>query len=124
MTGNPNKLTKFWHELKRRKVPGVIIVYATTAFILIQLANLLENTLNLPPWFDAVITIALIIGFPVAIIFSWIFDVSSKGISVTESETEKEISIELNKQVPEKSIIDLPFDNISPTRNRSILAMD
>src|SRR5665811_516725 len=85
MTEKQNKLNKFWKELKRRKVVGVIIVYATTAFILIQLANLLENTLNLPPWFDAVITIALIIGFPIAVIFSWVFDVSSKGIQKTDS---------------------------------------
>ena len=113
MDENQNKLTKFWHELKRRKVVGVIIVYATTAFILIQLAQLLEGSLNLPAWFDTVITIALIIGFPIAIIFSWIFDVSSKGITKTEPEPEKAPASVTEKPVPEKSIIVLPFDNIS-----------
>ena len=118
MASNQNKLTKFWNELKRRKVVGVIIVYATTAFILIQLANLLENTLNLPPWFDAVITIALIIGFPIAVIFSWVFDVSSKGIQKTDSKEpealpEKNPEAILNPLAPDKSIIVLPFENIS-----------
>ncbi|WP_167618299.1 tetratricopeptide repeat protein [Maribellus sediminis] len=108
-----NRLVKFWHELKRRKVVGVIIVYATVAFILMQLAQLLESSLNLPPWFDTVITIAIIIGFPIAIIFSWIFDVSLKGISVTVPEVKKEPYSGSNTQVQEKSIIVLPFDNIS-----------
>jgi TolB-like protein len=113
--GNPDKLTRFWHELKRRKVVGVIIVYATTAFILMQLAQVLEGSLNLPAWFDTVITIALIIGFPIAIIFSWIFNVSSKGIVKTEPEivSEKISPIEPEKIVPDKSIIVLPFENIS-----------
>lgn len=107
-----NRLTKFWHELNRRKVITVIIVYATTTFILIQAASLFESSLNLPQWFDSVITITLIIGFPVAIIFSWFFDFSSKGITKTETETSEPI-VEPNKKVPEKSIIVLPFDNIS-----------
>ena len=111
MEEHQNKLIKFWHELKRRKVVAVIIVYATVAFILIQLANLFESSLNLPAWFDTVITIALIIGFPIAIIFSWIFDVSSKGISKTEPEKAPTATTE--KPIPEKSIIVLPFENIS-----------
>lgn len=108
-----NRLTKLWNELKRRKVVAVVIVYVTTAFILIQAANLFESSLNLPNWFDTVITIAIIIGFPLAIIFSWIFDVSSKGITRTEPGPEKEPPAASSKQVPEKSIIVLPFDNIS-----------
>lgn len=107
-----NRLTKFWHELNRRKVITVIIVYATTTFILIQAASLFESSLNLPQWFDSVITITLIIGFPVAVIFSWFFDFSLKEITKTETETSEPI-VEPNKKVPEKSIIVLPFDNIS-----------
>jgi TolB-like protein len=111
-----NKLTKFWQELKRRKVIAVIIVYAATAFILIQLANLFESSLNLPHWFDTVITITLLIGFPIAVIFSWVFDVSSKGITKTEQETDTEKNKILIAQnsVPDKSILVLPFDNLSP----------
>ena len=85
MAGRQNKLSKFWTELKRRKVVRVIIVYASTAFILYQLANGLEETFELPLWLDAVVTIFLIIGFPIAVIFSWIFDMTPKGIEVTQS---------------------------------------
>ncbi|WP_167609090.1 hypothetical protein [Maribellus sediminis] len=91
----------------------VIVVYATVAFILLQVASLLEDSMDLPSWFDKLVTILLVIGFPIAIIFSWIFDVSSKGISVTEPEAKKEPYPGSNTQVQEKSIIVLPFDNIS-----------
>ena len=118
MPDKQNRLSKFWHELKRRKVVSVIIVYATTAFILLQLANLFENILSLPPWFDKVILIALIIGFPIAIIFSWIFDVSSKGITKTESEPEEEALDALENPVSEKSIAVLPFQDMSPEKDQ------
>ncbi|WP_340113914.1 tetratricopeptide repeat protein [Maribellus mangrovi] len=109
---NQNRLTKFWHELKRRKVIQVIIIYAPIAFIVIQLIDILEDDLNLPEFTMLLVIILLVVGFIIAAIFSWIFDVSSKGISVTEPEVPKD-GIESNKQVPEKSIIVLPFENIS-----------
>ncbi len=112
MEEQQNKLTRFWHELKRRKVVAVIIVYATTAFILMQLADLLEESLHLPDWVTSLVTILLITGFPIAIIFSWIFDVSSKGITKTEPEPEKEPT-KSNKSANEKSIVVLPFQNMS-----------
>ena len=59
MSDNQNKLSKFWNELKRRKVVDIIVAYATTAFILKQLVQLIQSSLNLPQWFDTVITIAL-----------------------------------------------------------------
>jgi len=127
MTDQPNKLNKFWHELKRRKVIGVIIVYVPTAFILMEAANLFEEALNLPSWFDTVITIALIIGFPIAIIFSWIFDVSSKGIIKTEpelslekapeSKTEEKVSEERFSHIA-NSIAVLPFQDMSSEKDQ------
>ena len=113
MTDQSNKLAKLWRELKRRKVVGMIISYAVVAFVLLQLANLLEQSLDLPAWFDKIVGILLIIGFPVVIIFTWIFDVSSKGITKTASEPEKEPPLQSSKPIPNKSIIVLPFDNIS-----------
>jgi len=113
MEENQNKLTNFWHELKRRKVTGVIVAYVSVAIVIIGFAPSLQSSLLLPEWFARVVTIVLIIGFPIAIIFSWIFDVSSKGITKTEPEPEKTPVAVTEKPVPEKSIIVLPFDNIS-----------
>lgn len=88
MSGNPNKLSHFWQELKRRRVVHVIIVYATAAFVLIELVGNVYETLKLPDWTPALTLIILAIGFPLAIIFSWIFDVTPEGIEKTKPSRE------------------------------------
>jgi len=88
MSGNPNKLSHFWQELKRRRVVHVIIVYATAAFVIIELVGNVYETLNLPDWTPALTLLILVIGFPLAIIFSWIFDVTPEGIEKTKSSKE------------------------------------
>lgn len=88
MSGNPNKLSHFWQELKRRRVVHVIIVYATAAFVLIELVGNVYETLKLPDWTPALTLIILAIGFPLAIIFSWIFDVTPEGIEKTKPSNE------------------------------------
>ena len=91
MSGNPNRLSKFWQELKRRRVIHVVIVYATAAFVIIELVGNVYETLSLPDWTPALTLLILVIGFPLAIIFSWIFDVAPEGIEKTKP------SIDLNK---------------------------
>ena len=63
----------------------MITVYATTAFIIIELVNNVVEPLNLPQNTPAIVIAALAIGFPIAIILSWIFDVTPKGIKKTKS---------------------------------------
>ena len=102
MANNQNKLTKFWQELKRRKVVGVIISYAVVAFVLLQLANLLEESFELPAWFDTIVGILLIIGFPIAVIFAWIFDTSEKGIIKTKKSGKPQSSEKPVKEAEKK----------------------
>jgi len=85
MSESPNKLVRFWQELKRRKTGKVIVAYAATAFILLQLAEILTPALLLPAWTTRLVTLILIIGFPIAVIFSWIFDITPEGIKKTQS---------------------------------------
>lgn len=88
MSDNSNRLSHFWQELKRRRVIHVIIVYATAAFVLIELVGNIYETLNLPDWTPALTLLILVIGFPLAIIFSWIFDVTPEGIEKTKPSRE------------------------------------
>ena len=82
---NPNKLSHFWQELKRRKVTRVITVYAAAAFVILQLVEILEPSLRLPEWTMNFILVLLIVGFVIAVILSWIFDVHpEEGIVKTE----------------------------------------
>ncbi len=93
MPDSPNKLTQFWQELKRRKVIRVIAMYAATAFIIIELVNNVTEPLRLPEWTPTLVILLLAIGFPIAVIISWIFDVTPEGIKKTEpvkAVTEKE----------------------------------
>ena len=84
MQDTPNKLSQFWQELKRRRVIHVIIVYATVAFVIIELVNNVFEPLRLPEWTPTLVILILAIGFPIVLIFSWIFDVTPEGIEKTK----------------------------------------
>jgi TolB-like protein/Tfp pilus assembly protein PilF len=75
----PNKLSKFWQELKRRKVTRVITIYAAAAFVILQLVEILAPSLRLPEWTMNFILILLIVGFIITIIVSWIYDLHPDG---------------------------------------------
>ena len=79
-----SKFGEFWQELKRRRVIHVITVYATAAFVLIELVGNLTDPLNLPPNLSTIVIIVLAVGFPLAIILSWIYDVTSDGVEKTK----------------------------------------
>ncbi len=66
MPGKPSKLSQFWQELKRRKVIYVITVYASAAFVIIELVNNLVEPLNLPPNLSTIVIVVLAVGFPLA----------------------------------------------------------
>ena len=85
-----SNLTKFWQELKRRRVFSVVTAYAATGYIIIEVTNNLVSPLHLPPWIPTLVILLLIAGLPVAIILSWIFDFTPQGIKKTESVQESE----------------------------------
>lgn len=73
----------FLDELKRRKVVRVALVYAATAFVVLQAADLLAAGLALPPWVFAAITVVTILGFPLALVLAWAFQVTPEGVQRT-----------------------------------------
>ena len=79
MPTNPNKLSQFWQELKRRKVVRVITVYAAAAFVILELVSIIVEPLKLPEWTLPLIIVLLCIGFIIAIILSWIYDIHPEG---------------------------------------------
>jgi len=79
MPDSSNKLSHFWQELKRRKVLRVITVYAAVAFVILQLVEILAPSLRLPEWTMNLILVLLIVGFIIAVILSWIYDVHTEG---------------------------------------------
>jgi adenylate cyclase len=83
MPVNPKKLSRFWQELKRRRVIHVITVYASSSFVLIELVNNLTEPLNLPSSLATIVVIILGMGFPLAVVLSWIYDLTGEGIERT-----------------------------------------
>lgn len=74
-------------ELKRRKVFRVLASYAVVVFVIMQLVEILFPIFNFPQWTQQFIVIILLLGFPIAAIFSWIFDKTPDGFIKTEKTT-------------------------------------
>ena len=66
----PNKLFQFWQELKRRKVVRVITVYAAAAFVIMEVANNISDSLDLPVWISKWVVLLLGIGLIITILLS------------------------------------------------------
>ena len=81
---NPNN---FFAELKRRNVYKVAVAYAVVGWLTIQAASILLPTFEAPAWVMKVVVAFLILGFPVALIFSWAFEITPEGIKL-ESEVQ------------------------------------
>ena len=74
-----NNLSQFWQELKRRKVVRVITVYAAAAFVILELVSIIVEPLKLPEWTLPFIIVLLCVGFIIAVILSWIYDIRPEG---------------------------------------------
>jgi len=73
-------MLRFLAELKRRKVIQTAVLYAVSAWVLLQVAELLLEMLEVPPWGLKLIFVLLLIGFPLALLLSWMNQVSPEGI--------------------------------------------
>ena len=83
-------ISQFWQELKRRRVVHVITVYASAAFVIIELINNLAEPLNLNPILSTIMVVILAVGFPLAVILAWIYDLTPEGIEKTKSPEESD----------------------------------
>lgn len=70
----------FLGELQRRNVVRVAIAYLVASWVLIEVSATLEDTLHLPDWADSLFAFFLILGFPLALLFSWVFEITPEGI--------------------------------------------
>jgi len=73
-------MASVWRELKRRNVVRVAIAYAIVAWLLIEVSATTFPMLNLPEWAATFVTVLLLIGFPVALIFAWAFELTPEGL--------------------------------------------
>lgn len=77
----------FIAEIKRRRVFRVAGAYLVVAWIALQVAATLGPALHLPGWVVTLVAVLLIVGFPVALVLGWVFDVTPGGIERTSPDT-------------------------------------
>src|SRR6266705_401369 len=133
-------LPSFFAELKRRNVYKVAIAYAVVAWLLMQVATQVFPFLEIPNWAIRLVIMLLALGFPIALIIAWAFELTPEGLKRTEFADElpkksvrsrtwiyvviiaSAISVSLfflgrytnskqSAELPAKSIAVLPFDN-------------
>jgi adenylate cyclase len=73
-------LPRFLTELKRRKVYRVALVYSAVGWVLLEAADVVLPRLGLPDWTVNLVLALVLLGFPLAIVFAWIFDFSAQGV--------------------------------------------
>src|ERR1051325_10733503 len=66
--------TKFFAELKRRNVYSVAVTYVVVGWILIQVVTQVFPPFDIPMWMERLVIIAIVLGFPVALILGWVYD--------------------------------------------------
>src|SRR5213596_855443 len=74
----------FFAELKRRNVYKVAIAYGVVAWLLMQVASQIFQFFEIPNWAVRLVVLLLIIGFPVALILAWAFELTPEGIKRAE----------------------------------------
>src|SRR5438045_441494 len=76
-------MSGFFEELQRRKVYRVAAAYIVAAGFLIQIASAAFPAWELPNWSLRLVIVLLLIGFPIALILAWAFDITSQGVEAT-----------------------------------------
>jgi len=82
----------FFEELKRRNVIRMAVLYGIASWLILQIADVLFDQLQVPGWAFRLVLGLLAMGFPFALIFSWIFELTPEGIR-REHEIDRERSI-------------------------------
>ncbi|PYL03043.1 MAG: hypothetical protein DME32_05005, partial [Verrucomicrobia bacterium] len=89
MSTNPGA---FLSELKRRNVYKVAVAYAIVGWLLIQIATQVFPFFEIPNWGVRLIVILVVLGFPVALIIAWAFELTPEGLKRTEEADREQVS--------------------------------
>jgi len=115
----------FFEELKRRNVFRVAVAYLITSWLLLQVADIVLQNINAPDWVIQAFMLMLGLGFPVALIFAWAFELTPEGIK-KEKDVDRTKSI--TRQTGRKldyaiigvlaiAVVVLLFDRFSPEQD-------
>ena len=120
----------FFAELKRRNVYKAAIAYGVVAWLLMQVASQIFPFFEIPNWAVRLVVLLLILGFPIALVLAWAFDLTPEGLKRTEWADREPARPSRNKawrqtesvKVPAKSIAVMPFENRSKDKANAYFA--
>ena len=78
------KTDNFFAELKRRNVYKVAVAYAVVGWLLVQVATQVFPFFEIPNWAVRLVVLAIVIGFPIALVIAWAFQLTPQGLKRTE----------------------------------------
>lgn len=82
------KFKRILSELKRRNVPKAALAYLVVAWMVVQVGDIIFPAYDIPDWVFRWLVTALIVGFPIWVVFSWIYDLTPEGIEKTPQQAE------------------------------------
>src|SRR4051794_21252362 len=74
----------FFVELKRRNVYKVAVAYAVVGWLLVQVATQVFPFFDIPNWAVRLVVLAIVVGFPIALVIAWAFELTPEGLKRTE----------------------------------------
>jgi len=101
---------RLFAELKRRKVFQTAAIYAASAWLLLQVAQFLLQMFEVPAWGLKLVFVLLLVGFPLALVLSWMNRITPEGV---KREVDLPAVESAAPTVADNSIAVLPFDNMS-----------
>jgi len=116
---------KFFAELKRRRVYSVAVAYLIGGWALAQGIAQVLPVFDTPIWVVRLIVLLIVLGFPVALVLSWFFDLTRYGIVRTPDLDARSINAVRSVRdsggddSTEKSIAVLPFNDLSPAKDHA-----
>jgi TolB-like protein/Tfp pilus assembly protein PilF len=78
------KIDNFFAEVKRRNVYKVAVAYAVVGWLLVQITTQVFPIFEIPNWASRLVVLAIIIGFPIALVIAWAFELTPEGLKRTE----------------------------------------
>jgi adenylate cyclase len=126
-------MREFIRELRRRNVVKVAVGYIVVAWLVMQAADVMFPALQLPPWSITLVAGLLIVGFPIALVLAWAFDLTPAGLArtdaagsrpeiATRAAASNSVAVTAPSPAASLSLAVLPFADMSPARDQEYFA--
>jgi len=107
-----------WSQLKKRKVVRVALAYIIVAWVILQVGEVTFEGLALPSWSLSLLIVLVLLGFPIALILAWAYEVTPQGIRKDPAGNIEALTEVESYQDGAPSIAVLPFDDLSEKGNQ------